>query len=98
MIFKIEILEENIHLVRVYRKADDKKYFFVCTLHKAKNEKKWHILGALSTGGTGIKTTKKVFKYLKNYPSGVYTYVTKEDMARFYKRFCKKINFDDCDF
>lgn len=97
MIFKIEALEENIHLVRVYRKADDKKYCFVCTLHKTKDIKEWQIKATMSDRGS-IKEAKEVLQYLKNYPSGVYTYVTKEDFKRFYKRYCLKIDFDDCDF
>ena len=97
MVFKVEKLEENVHLVRAYRKAGDKKYCFVCTLHKTKDRKEWQIKAAISSG-VGVKTIMKVFRYLKNYPSGVYTYVTKEDFKRFYRRFCKRINFDDCDF
>ena len=97
MVFKVEKLEENVHLVRVYRKTDGMKYSFVCTLHKTKDSKKWQIKATMSDRGS-IKEAKKVFQYLKNYPSGVYTYVSEEDFKRFYKRFCRKIDFDDCDF
>lgn len=97
MIFKVEKLEENIHLVRAYRKKDAIKYCFVCTLHKTKDRKEWQIKAAMSDRGS-IKEAKKVFQYLKNYPSGIYTYVSEEDFKRFYKRFCRKIDFDDCNF
>jgi hypothetical protein len=97
MIFKVEPIEENVHLVRAYRKSDDMKYCFVCTLYKAKNEKQWQIKATMSDKGT-IKEAKEVLQYLKSYPSGVYTYVTKDDFERFYKRFCKRIKFDDCNF
>ena len=97
MTFKIQKLAYNIHLVRAYCKGEDINFSFVCTLYKQGNEKQWQILGALSTG-LGIKATKEILRYLKDYPDGAYTYVSKKDFERFYKRFCEKIDFDDCNF
>lgn len=98
MIFKVEAIEPTIHLIRVYRKEDDIKFCFSCVLHKAKDDKEWHVNIASSDKKGTFRETKKVLRYLKNYPSGAYTYVTKEDMERFYKRFCEKIYFDNCVF
>lgn len=98
MIFKVEVLGPTVHLIRTYRNEDDIKFCFSCVLHKSKSEKEWHIFIASSDKKGTFRETKKVLRYLKNYPSGVYTYVTKEDMERFYQRFCKKIDFKDCDF
>ena len=97
MIFKVEKLEPNVHIIRGYRKKDDTEYCFVCTLHKAAGATKWQILGAMSDKGVG-KEVVEVLKYLKNYPFGTWTYVTKKDFKRFYKRFCKQIDFGDCKF
>lgn len=96
--FKIEKLEGNVHIVRGYRKEDDIKFCFSCVLHKAKNEKQWHIHIAKSDTGS-LKEAKEVLRYLKNYPDGVFTYVSDDDWKRFYKRYnFKCIDFKDCDF
>ena len=97
MVFKVQKLEPNVHLIRGYSPKDDIKFCFVCTLYKATDKKQWEILAALSVG-MGIKAIGETFKYLKTYPDGVYTHVTVNDWQRFYKRFCKKIKFDDCGF
>lgn len=97
MIFKVEKIEENVHLIRGYRKEDDIEFCFSCVLHKAGGAKKWNIHIAKSDTGS-FKEAKKVLLYLKNYPNGVYTYVSKKDWERFYKRYCKLIKFDDCNF
>lgn len=98
MIFKVEVIEATVHLIRAYRKRDDIKFFFSCVLHKANGEKEWHIHIASSDKKGTFRETGEVLRYLKSYPDGAYTYVTKEDMDRFYRRFCKRIKFDDCDF
>lgn len=97
MIFKVEVLSEEVHCIRGYQKENDNNYIFCCTLHRPDGEKQWQIKATLSIGGT-LKEVMEAFNFLKNYPSGVYTYVTKEDFERFYKRFCQKIKFDDCNF
>ena len=102
MIFKVEKLEPNVHLIRGYRNEKNIKFCFSCVLHKASGEKQWHIHIA-STDKDEVrkgayKELKESLRYLKAYPSGVYTYVSKKDFDRFYKRFCKLIKFDDCDF
>ena len=106
MIFKIEVLEKNIHIVRGYRKKDDIPFCFSCVLHRKKkwynplfifSKTPWHMLIAMSSGMCG-KSILEATRYLKNYPNGTYTYVSKKDFDRFYKRFCKLIKFDDCDF
>lgn len=97
MIFKIEKIEENVHLIRGYRKENDIKFCFSCVLHKASGEKKWNIHIASAKKGSP-KEVKWALCYLKNYPDGTYSYVSKKDWKRFYERHCKLIKFDDCDF
>lgn len=99
MIFKIEELEPNVHIVRGYRKKNDIEVFFSCVLHKEKDEKKWHIHIARSDKKGTIREVKKTLEYLENYPNGVFTYVSDNDWKRFYKKYnFKRIDFDGCDF
>lgn len=98
MIFKVEVLNDEVHCVRGYRKENDTKYIFGCTLHRSKGEKEWQIVITLSTTHGTRKEAMETLKFLKEYPGGTWTYVTKDDMKRFYRRFCKKIDFDNCDF
>jgi hypothetical protein len=93
MIFKVEELEPNVHLIRGYRKEDDIKVCFSCVLHKPKDEKKWHLHIARSDVGS-FKEAKKVLQYLENYPDGVFTYVSDDDWERFYKKYdFRKVDF-----
>lgn len=94
MIFKIQKLSSCVHVVRGYRKKEDIKYCSVCTLYRTKQGDSWNVLAAMTDGGN-FKEVREVLNYFKNYPDGVYTYVTKRDWKRFYKRFCVKIKFDD---
>lgn len=98
MIFKVEILNKEVHCIRGYRKEDDTKYAFGCVLHRPIGEKEWQVKITLSTTRGTRKEAMETLKFLKDYPGGTWTYVTKEDMSRFYKRFCKKIRLKDCDF
>lgn len=97
MIFKVEPLNEEVHCIRGYREEGDAEYVFGCVLHRPKGEKEWQIKVTLSTGGTR-KETMETLRFLRDYPGGAWTYVTKKDMERFYKRYCKRIKFDDCNF
>ncbi|MCK5014032.1 MAG: hypothetical protein KAS66_09440 [Candidatus Omnitrophica bacterium] len=97
MIFKVEPLNKEVHCIRGYRKEGDAEYIFGCVLHRPKGKKEWQIKVTLSTGGTR-KETMETLRFLRDYPGGTWTYVTEEDMERFYRRFCKRIKFDDCDF
>ena len=85
MIFRIQTLEPTVLLVRAYRKPEDIKFDFVCTLHRKIGEKSWHVQGALSTIGSR-KEAKEVFKFLEEFPDGTYTYVSQRDFERFYKK------------
>ena len=85
MEFKIQELEPTVLLVRGYKKPDDIKFDFVCTLHRKIGEKKWHIHGALSTVGTRDEA-EEVFKFLEEFPDGTYTMVSKKDFERFYEK------------
>lgn len=98
MIFKIQKLNSCVHVVRGYQKEDDIKYSFVCTLYKKAVDDRWNILATMTDGGGTIQEIRETLNYLKNYPCGVYTYVSEKDWQRFYKRYCRKINFDDCEF
>lgn len=98
MVFKVEILNKEVHCIRGYRKEGDVEYVFGCVLHRPAGKKEWQIKVTLSTGGGTRKETMETLKFLRDYPGGTWTYVTKEDMERFYRRFCKRIKFDDCDF
>lgn len=93
MTFKVEKLEKNVCIIRGYRKKDDIKYCCVCTLHKRKDEMKWQIHGFMSDMGTS-REAREVLVYLRNFPDGVFTYVSDDDWKRFYKRY----NFRRLDF
>lgn len=93
MTFKVEKLEPNVCIIRGYRKKNDIKYCAICTLHKKENETSWQIHGFMSDKGT-TQEVKKVLAYLKNFPDGVFTYVSDDDWKRFYKKY----NFKRIDF
>lgn len=97
MIFKVEVLNKEVHCIRGYRKESDAKYVFGCVLHRPTGKKEWQIKITLSKGGNR-KEAMETLRFLRDYPGGTWSYVTKEDMDRFYRRFCKRIKFDDCNF
>ena len=86
MIFKVGEIEPKVHLIRGYRKKDDIEFCFSCVLHKAQNEKKWHLHLATSDKKGAAGEVKETLKYFKNYPDGVFTYVSDTDWKRFYKK------------
>ena len=98
MVFKIEALNDEVHCIRGYRKENDAEYIFGCTLHRPTGEKEWQIKVTLSSMGGTKKETMETLRFLRDYPGGVWTYVTKNDMERFYKRFCIELHFNNCKF
>lgn len=85
MIFKVRKLGDEVCQARGYRKEGDVPYVFVCTFYRPEGQKKWEIQATLSTVGT-IKETKEVFDFLENFPGGTFSWVTKKDFERFYKK------------
>ena len=85
MTFKLQTLEPTVLLVRGYKNPEDVKYCFVCTLYRKSEKEKWHVHGALSTGGSRDEMDE-TFKFLEEFPNGTYTMVSKKDFERFYKK------------
>ena len=110
MICRVQKLTRNIHVVRGYRRKHNikhnVKYDFICTLYRDnffvnlfKNKKihrKWIVLVTMSQGGK-ISEIKETIAFLKHYPGGVYTYVSAQDLKRFYQKYCfGKVEFKNC--
>lgn len=107
MVFKVQKLTKNIHVIRGYRLPKDERYIFVCTLCRRpflfriikygwKNRNKWQIVATLSKGGSPSNVMETVV-FFKNYPEEVCAYVTNSDLKRFYKNRCfGRVEFKNC--
>ena len=86
MLFRVQKLGNKVRLVRGYSDGEEIKFCFVCTFYRESKDDKWQVHGALSSVNIRPRDVLATYKFIEDFPGGTYTYVSKEDFERFYKK------------
>lgn len=86
MIFKVRKLGDEVCQTRGYRKEGDIPYIFVCTFYKSAEQIMWEVQATLSSSTCTRREMKEIFEFIENFPGGTFTWVSKRDFERFYKK------------